>query len=212
MAEIGFLPGIVLVLWIYLPGFLVNTFAMMWGKWLPKTGYGPWPIDNGRNWKDGNRILGDGKTWNGLIGGSLTSGLLCILMVAMVRGSDEGIFRDPMAGASDAWFAIGGIWTGAFILGTLLGFTSLLGDLTGSFIKRRQGHKREGNVSSKAPLLDTLPFAISVFAFGQIFLIGSLHADHSLLPSIVLLLILTPLIHRLFNILGYKLGWKDVPY
>ena len=60
--------------------FLVNTFAMMWGKWLPKTGYGPWPIDGGRVHKDGNRILGDGKTWNGLIGGSLTSGLLCYLM------------------------------------------------------------------------------------------------------------------------------------
>ena len=30
--------------------------------------------------KDGNRILGDGKTWNGLIGGSVTSGLLCWLM------------------------------------------------------------------------------------------------------------------------------------
>ena len=63
----------------------------MWGKWLPKTGYGPWPIDGGRTLKDGNRMLGDGKTWNGLIGGSLTSGLLCILMVVMTNdGSGAG--------------------------------------------------------------------------------------------------------------------------
>ena len=34
---------------------------MMWGKWLPKTGYGPWPIDGGRTAWDGNRLLGDGK-------------------------------------------------------------------------------------------------------------------------------------------------------
>ena len=47
--------------------FTANTFAMMWGKWFPKTGYA-WPIDGGRVMKDGNRMLGDGKTWNGLIG------------------------------------------------------------------------------------------------------------------------------------------------
>ena len=67
-----FLALCLLTLWLYLPGFLANTFAMMWGKWLPKTGYGPWPIDGGRVMADGNRMLGDGKTWNGLIGGSLT--------------------------------------------------------------------------------------------------------------------------------------------
>ena len=39
-----FLSLCLLTLWLYLPGFLANTFAMMWGKWLPKTGYGPWPI------------------------------------------------------------------------------------------------------------------------------------------------------------------------
>ena len=79
--DLGIVSLSIMTLWLYLPGFLANTFAMMWGKWLPKTGYGPWPIDGGRNWKDGNRILGDGKTWNGLIGGSVTSGLLCVIIV-----------------------------------------------------------------------------------------------------------------------------------
>ena len=59
--DMGILSLSLLTLWLYLPGFLANTFAMMWGKWLPKTGYGPWPIDGGRNWRDGNRLLGDGK-------------------------------------------------------------------------------------------------------------------------------------------------------
>ena len=63
--DMGILLLALMTLWLYLPGFIANTFAMMWGKWLPKTGYGPWPIDGGRVMKDGNRILGDGKTWNG---------------------------------------------------------------------------------------------------------------------------------------------------
>ena len=90
----NFLGLCLLTLWLYLPGFLANTFAMMWGKWLPKTGYGPWPIDGGRTLSDGKRILGDGKTWNGLIGGSLTSGLLCMLIVASlgdIPGADVAV-------------------------------------------------------------------------------------------------------------------------
>ena len=38
--DMGILSLSLLTLWLYLPGFLANTFAMMWGKWLPKTGYG----------------------------------------------------------------------------------------------------------------------------------------------------------------------------
>lgn len=209
-----------LTLWLYLPGFLANTFAMMWGKWLPKTGYGPWPIDGGKVMSDGNRILGDGKTWNGLIGGSMTSGLLCMVMVAAVDNGgmgtvfDEGstIFASPLTGSSGAWFAVGGANLTAFILGSFLGFTCLLGDSTGSFVKRRRGLKREGDVSSKAPLLDTLPFAVMVFLCGQLFLGSSVLAASDLrLPMIVLILI-TPILHRSFNLIGYKIGWKDVPY
>jgi CDP-diglyceride synthetase len=72
--------------------------------------------------------------------------------------------------------------------------------------------KREGEVSSKAPLLDTLPFAISVFAFGQIFLTNSAHGGRDLLLPMALLILITPVLHRSFNLIGYKIGWKDVPY
>lgn len=191
----------------------------MWGKWLPKTGYGPWPIDGGRTLKDGNRMLGDGKTWNGLIGGSLTSGLLCILMVAMTNdGSGAGalddttIFASPLSGAGNAWFSVGGTMMSAFVLGTFLGFMCLVGDSTGSFFKRRRGLKREGDISSKAPLLDTLPFAISVFLAGQIFLGSSWLADEALRLPMLILVLITPVLHRSFNLIGYAIGWKDVPY
>jgi len=216
--ELTIIPAALMVLWLYLPGFLANTFAMMWGKWLPKTGYGPWPIDGGRNWKDGNRMLGDGKTWNGLIGGSLTSGLMLMLIVmqmgepSAISETSSTIFIHPLTGFEGSWWDTGSTLSSAFILGTVLGFGCLLGDSTGSFVKRRRGLKREGDVSSKAPLLDTLPFAIMVFAFGLLFLGDALISDMSLAIPMLIIVVITPILHRSFNIIGYKIGWKDVPY
>ena len=218
--AMNFLELCILTLWLYMPGFLANTFAMLWGKWLPKTGYGPWPIDGGRTLSDGNRILGDGKTWNGLVGGSLTSGLLSVLIVALMGDipaanaaiGESGIFTHPLQGAEGTWFDVGSDLVTAFILGTFLGFFCLVGDSSGSFVKRRRGLKREGDISSKAPLLDTLPFAIVVFAAGQLFLGTSILADSELVLPMVALVAFTPVLHRSFNLLGYRLGWKDVPY
>ena len=216
--DMGILSLSLMVLWLYLPGFLANTFAMMWGKWLPKTGYGPWPIDGGRRMKDGNRILGDGKTWNGLIGGSLTSGLLCVLIVSLMgdvptnTDIESSVFAHPLTGYEGTWFDIGSVGMSAFILGSFLGFSCLIGDSTGSFIKRRRGLKREGDVSSKAPLLDTLPFAIMVFLWGQLFLENSLLSDTDLILPMVVIVVITPILHRSFNLIGYYIGWKDVPY
>ena len=40
--------GPLLVLWLYLPGYLANTAAMLGGKWIPDlTGIEPRPIDGG---------------------------------------------------------------------------------------------------------------------------------------------------------------------
>ena len=50
--------------WLMLPAFLPNSAAVLFG--------GGRPIDFGRSWH-GKRILGDGKTWTGLIGG-ITAG------------------------------------------------------------------------------------------------------------------------------------------
>jgi len=56
-------------LWLILPAYIANASAVLVG--------GGTPIDFGKNWKDGKRILGDGKTWRGLISGAfigITSG------------------------------------------------------------------------------------------------------------------------------------------
>jgi CDP-2,3-bis-(O-geranylgeranyl)-sn-glycerol synthase len=88
----------------------------------------------------------------------------------------------------------------------------MLGDMAGSFVKRRQGLKREGDVSSKAPILDTLPFAIFIFLAAAILFKGQVIMHSDLAQPIVAIIILTPIIHRSFNILGYRLGLKSVPY
>jgi|TARA_B110000881_G_C18520279_1_gene487221 CDP-2,3-bis-(O-geranylgeranyl)-sn-glycerol synthase len=210
------------VLWLFLPGYLSNTTAMLGGKWIPSmTGMPIKPIDGGKNHSDGNRILGDGKTWNGLAGGTIGGGLIAMLTHAISSGNSiaSAPFLDPLgtygvgsASIETAWFWIGGEWGAAFILGCILGFGCMVGDSVGSFFKRRRGLKREGEVSSKAPLLDTLPFAIFTFMFGLILLGPSIVSHTGLLMGMVILLILTPIIHRSFNVMGYKLGLKSVPY
>jgi hypothetical protein len=61
----------------------------------------------------------------------------------------------------------------------------------------------EGDVSSKAPLLDTLPFAIMVFLWGQLFLGGSLLASTDLIYPMLAIIVITPVLHRGFNLIGY---------
>jgi len=53
---------IIQALWLVLPAYIANASALLVG--------GGTPIDFGKKWKDGNRILGDGKTWRGLISGA----------------------------------------------------------------------------------------------------------------------------------------------
>ena len=212
----SFWSGPLLVLWLYLPGYLANTAAMFGGKWLPDLlDIQPRPIDGGRRLSDGHRILGDGKTWNGLSGALIGAGLLC-MFTHWAGGSsiiENGVFLDPLIGAeSSDWFWIGGEWGAAFIVGFLLGLGCMIGDCAGSFIKRRMGKKREGSESSQAPLIDTLPFALCTFAMGLLLFPDTLVGNSELIGWMFVLLILTPVIHRLTNVFGYWVGLKEVPY
>ncbi|MCH1591743.1 MAG: CDP-archaeol synthase [Candidatus Thalassarchaeaceae archaeon] len=213
----GFALNILTVLMMYGPFYLANTGAMLFGKWIPdKFGFVSVAIDGGRTLKDGFRILGDGKTWNGFLGGAFFSGLLTLLTPHLWRGRDEvgsRPFIDPTLWASsEDWFWFGNEWGAAFVMGFVLGMACMTGDMIGSFFKRRKGHKREGSESSQAPLLDTLTFAITIFAVSFILFEGQIITSPDLVNEIVVLLLLTPVIHRATNILGFRLGLKSVPY
>ena len=217
MEAVEFLINVITVLILYGPAYLANTGAMLFGKWIPDaTGLPKIPIDQGRNWYDGNRILGDGKSWNGLLGGSFVSALLMLTSHTLWEErsfENSKPFVDPLELTNESdWFWMFNDSLTAFILGFLLGLACLIGDSLGSFIKRRRGLKREGDISSKAPILDTMPFAISIFLFGFILFPGQILTQDVLVMPIIILLIITPIIHRLTNILGYRMGLMDVPY
>ena len=63
LSDYTILQAFWIVIWIMMPAYLANTIAVLTG--------GKYPIDQGKNYSDGNRILGDGKTWSGLVGGTI---------------------------------------------------------------------------------------------------------------------------------------------
>ena len=74
------------------------------------------------------------------------------------------------------------------------------------------GHGHPRVIEAIKTQLDTLPFAISTFLFGQLLLDPSIVGSSDLMMGMAILLLITPIIHRSFNLLGYRLGLKSVPY
>lgn len=181
-----------IVLWIMMPAYLANTIAVLTG--------GKYPIDQGRIHGDGNRILGDGKTWSGLVGGTLGGVFIGFLQVNLGEGLIEAL-----SGSQDVDF-----WgENSIIVFFLLSFGALFGDMTASFIKRRSQLKR----GDKSPLLDMFDF------IGMALLLSFIFANEWLMSWILdgyvplfTLLIATPILHRGVNIIGFKIGVKNEPW
>ena len=172
---------IVFVLLLMGPAYLANTIAVLTG--------GKYPIDQGKLYSDGNRILGDGKTWSGLIGGTIGG---------IVVGYGLSLFTDSY------------IWgPQALSILFLLSFGALFGDMTASFYKRRQNLQR----GDKFALLDMYDFIIMslllCFIFQRDWLLSWILDGWVPLFTI---LILTPFLHRGVNIIGYKIGVKNEPW
>src|SRR2546425_5825292 len=68
------LEAIPQALWFFLPAFVANPMAVVFG--------GGTPIDFGRILGDRERLFGDGKTWRGLLGGTVLGGVLGLLLTA----------------------------------------------------------------------------------------------------------------------------------
>ncbi|MEC7198648.1 MAG: CDP-archaeol synthase [Candidatus Thermoplasmatota archaeon] len=211
------LLNIASVIILFGPAYLANTGAMLFGKWIPDLlKFESHKIDFGRNWSDGNRILGDGKSWEGLFGGAVLSAVLTVIAHILWEGritSDHRPFLDPVGIMPTESFAYQpDPLASAAIVGFMLGLSCMIGDSCGSFVKRRRGLRREGDISSRAPLLDTIPFAMAIFMCTALLFEDTIFFEDSVMPYVVALLILTPVMHRLTNILGYRLGLKSVPY
>ena len=177
-------------LWLMLPALVPNPAAVLLG--------GGRPIDFGKSWR-GTRLLGDGKTWRGFIGGSTCGIFVGLLQIGVVESADLG----------SAWSF--GAWPSALVVVIGLGLGSMLGDSMGSFVKRRAGFDR----GTKAPGLDQYNFIIGALVI-VIVLRFDWFEEHYMegnaIWGLVALMIVVPLLHRGINIIGYKLGKKNVPW
>jgi len=175
--------------WFMFPGYAVNSLAVLVG--------GGTPMDFGKNFLDGKRILGDGKTWRGFI-------LASLLGTGIGMAEHFGALYYPNSYLPP--FADNP--TTALLVCLTLCFGSMTGDAVGSFIKRRMGYEQ----GSKVFLLDQFSFV--AFAWLSLALLfPDWFISHFFnLPAIIMVLIVTPLLHRGVNIIGYKMGKKKVPW
>ena len=176
--------------WVFVPALLPNSAAVVFG--------GGTPVDFGRSWR-GKRILGDGKTWRGFFGGAFSGIVLGLIMIGAAR----------LAGSPDLW-GYGTVADGIGIV-VCLAVGSLLGDMLGSFLKRRLGLER----GMKAPILDQYDFVIGAFLVVTLFYpqwVWSTYVEGWHIAAMVLLLALVWFLHRGVNIIGYRLGLKNEPW
>jgi len=128
------------------------------------------PIDFDRHLPDGKPLLGAGKTWEGTLIGTLGGGILGLF-----------VYRAFAIQANPFLFA----------------FLGLVGDMLGSFIKRRMGMER----GQHAPLLDELDFLFPPLVYAA-----------PPFPDVLIVVVITPVLHKLACLVGYALGVKREPW
>jgi CDP-2,3-bis-(O-geranylgeranyl)-sn-glycerol synthase len=168
--------------WVMLPAYLPNPVAALCGGGLP--------VDLGRNYSDGKRIFGDGKTYRGLAIGILAGILIGLLQIW-----------------SAGQFGLAYLPRQTLLSITLLSTGALLGDLVKSFFKRRYGKERGANW----PVADQYDLVAGAFVLLVLFDWPWLVAIMTI-PILIVILILTPILHRAMNILGYLVKVKEVPW
>jgi len=172
------LTEFIFAMWILLPAYVANIF--------PPIANGKIPIDGGRNVKDG-RILGDGKTWEGFLLG---------LFVGTLVGLAEAYLKIPL----NSMYGIE-LPNMTILTAFLIPLGALLGDMLGSFIKRRFRMSR----GADAPFLDQLDFLMGALVVGFWFI--------EMTGTMVLIMfIITPILHRLVNIIAFWLKVKREPW
>ncbi|MEW6328556.1 MAG: CDP-2,3-bis-(O-geranylgeranyl)-sn-glycerol synthase [Candidatus Micrarchaeota archaeon] len=181
-----------------LPAYFANATPVIFG--------GGAPVDFGKKFSDGRRVLGDGKTWRGLFAGIFFGTLVAVVIgycipdvvgyaffASRLPRTEMGSGIPPLSGES------GAVLFG--ILGFLLSCGAMFGDLLGSFVKRRMG-AAPGQPSFA---LDQLMFLVFAVAFAwPLRAVG--------LDEFVFLVVLTYALHVLMNLLANRLGLKKVPW
>ncbi|MGC8899476.1 MAG: CDP-2,3-bis-(O-geranylgeranyl)-sn-glycerol synthase [Candidatus Micrarchaeia archaeon] len=159
---------------LILPAYVANAVPVFLG--------GGMPIDFGKNFFDGRRVLGNNKTIRGFFAG-IFSGVLAGDIIAIIYP-----LLPPLEYIASAF---------------LLSLGAMFGDVLGSFIKRRIGSK-----PGSYAVFDSFLFILFALLFAYPFLPAELYSPQYLF----FVLILTFVLHVGSNFLANKLGWKNVPW
>jgi len=174
--------AILQVLFLFVPAYAANMSPVLVAGRFEALAV---PMDGGRSWR-GRRILGDHKTWRGLLAGAVTGVAVYELQRLAYRA---GFVRSLALLDYDAYPVIGGL---------LMGVGALVGDAVKSFFKRQVGIAP----GRSWPGFDQLDFYLGAWAC-----LAPLYA-----PSLVPFLLSLPVVFVgdvATNALAYGLDLKD---
>jgi len=166
-------PLIIKALYFFLPAYLANMAPVLIKLKSLKNNPIQKPISK--------KYFGKNKTWRGLIVGTLVGAITFYIQKLLFS---QGFTQLAIIDYTD--FTI--------ILGLLLGFGAIIGDLVESY------YKRTLDIPAGKPLYfyDQIDFVIGAIIFSMLVYV---------IPAkvVLILLLISPLLHILFNYLGYLL-------
>jgi CDP-2,3-bis-(O-geranylgeranyl)-sn-glycerol synthase len=183
------LHDIFLALWFFCPAGVANV-SPIFAAHMPYLKKYTWPIDCGLNFR-GRRVLGDHKTWRGLMVG--------ILMAILT------LWLQQLLAAHISWLAhatadVGYATLPTVLVGALFGLGALGGDALESFFKRQRGVD---------PGKGWFPFDQIDYIVGGALATAPFVQLH--LAQYIALIVLWLGVHVVASYIGYLLKLKDSP-
>lgn len=180
------LSAIFTAFWFFLPAAIGNAAPILSAK---IKAFRVWdaPMDMGIE-VNGKRLLGDHKTWRGLVTGMFVGAVVAVCQSIIYRNASaefkDLLLYDPFD------FSPG-------YTGLILAAGALLGDALKSFFKRR---------IDVQPGKSWIPFDQLDYIVGGI--IASLFIVRFEWPIYFFIVVIWAVLHPISSLIGYKLGWK----
>lgn len=170
-------------LYFMLPAYIANMMPVF----VQKIPWGNFPLDHKKMWR-GKRILGDHKTYRGLVSGVLAGTAISVL---------QKTFHSAVPTlALIPYYEIS--YSKIILIGFFLSFGILLGDMIKSFFKRQKG------ITDGGPWIpfDQLDFLGALVLISLFFTLPIRH--------FLIILFVTPILVFLTDVLGYFTGLRKV--